>query len=52
MKRLSKGRAKKKLLTGGPWHGGHAMLRGETMVFRVGNFKGRYLSEGRWVNVL
>lgn len=51
MKRVSKGRAKKTLLSGGPWHGSCAMLRGETMVFRVGDFKGRYLFDGRWEHV-
>lgn len=51
MKRLSKGRAKETPLIGGPWDGSCAMLRGETMVFRVGEFKGRYLFDGRWEHV-
>lgn len=36
---------------GGPYNGKRMLVRGETMVFRVGKFHGKYDKVGRWINV-
>lgn len=56
MKRLSKGRSKLYRLYDGPWNGSRVPLWGDTMVFSVSGFKGRYIvcvhGEARWEHVL
>lgn len=45
MKRVSRGRAKSYRLMGGPWPDEEAILRGDTMIFSVGEWRGRYVVE-------
>lgn len=50
--RRAYGRLTEVLCSGGPWHGKLLKLRAETMIFTVGEFKGRYRLDGRWEHVL